>query len=94
MSQVKIVTDSTADLPRELIVKYNITVVPLMVIFNNNEIFRDGVDIDNEEFYRRTRWNERNIPVHLSRHRQSFWIYIGSCPHQAAASYPYIFPQR
>ncbi|NQS74959.1 MAG: DegV family protein [Peptococcaceae bacterium] len=53
MSQVKIVTDSTADLPRELIVKYNITVVPLMVIFNNNEIFRDGVDIDNEEFYRR-----------------------------------------
>jgi len=53
MSQVKIVTDSTADLPRELIEKYNITVVPLMVIFNNNEMFRDGVDIDNEEFYRR-----------------------------------------
>ncbi len=53
MNQVKIVTDSTADLPPDLAAKYNITVVPLMVIFNDNEIFRDSVDIDTGQFYRR-----------------------------------------
>lgn len=53
MSVVKIVTDSTADLPKELAVKYGITVVPLKVIFNDDEPLRDGVDIDTEQFYRR-----------------------------------------
>lgn len=53
MNQVKIVTDSTADLPKDLAAEYNITVVPLMVLFNDNETLRDGVDIDTEQFYRR-----------------------------------------
>lgn len=53
MSVVKIVTDSTADLPKELAAKYGITVVPLKVIFNDDEPLRDGVDIDTEQFYRR-----------------------------------------
>lgn len=53
MNQVKIVTDSTADLPKDLAAKYNITVVPLMVIYNDNETLRDGVDIDTEQFYNR-----------------------------------------
>src|ERR1700737_3512646 len=47
-----VVTDSTADLPdawREL---YDIEVVPLKVLFGE-ETFRDGVDINNEEFFRR-----------------------------------------
>ncbi|MDD4765968.1 MAG: DegV family protein [Desulfotomaculaceae bacterium] len=51
MNLIKIVTDSTADLPKDLAAKYDITVVPLMVIFNDNETFRDGVDIDTEQFY-------------------------------------------
>lgn len=53
MNRVRIVTDSTADLPKELVAKYEITVVPLKVIFNGEEAFRDGVDIETEEFYRR-----------------------------------------
>lgn len=54
LSQVKIVTDSTADLPKELAAKYGITVVPLKVIFSDDEPpLRDGVDIDTEQFYRR-----------------------------------------
>jgi DegV family protein with EDD domain len=53
MSRVKIVTDSTADLPKELAAKYEITVVPLKVIFNDDEPLRDGVDIETEQFYRR-----------------------------------------
>ena len=53
MNQVRIVTDSTADLPKELIAKYEITVVPLKVIFDGEEPLRDGVDIVTEQFYRR-----------------------------------------
>lgn len=53
MNQVKIVTDSTADLPKNLAAKYGITVVPLKVIFNDDETLRDGVDIDTEQFYQR-----------------------------------------
>jgi DegV family protein with EDD domain len=47
-----VVTDSTADLPREWRERYGIEVVPLKVLFGK-ETFRDGVDIDNEEFFRR-----------------------------------------
>lgn len=53
MSKVKIVTDSTADLPKELASKHEIAVVPLKVIFNDEEPLRDGVDIETEQFYRR-----------------------------------------
>lgn len=53
MSMVKIVTDSTADLPKELAAACGITVVPLKVIFNDDEPLRDGVDINTAQFYRR-----------------------------------------
>ncbi len=47
---VKIITDSTADLPRELIQKYDIEVLPLMVNFGDKS-YRDGVDITPGQFY-------------------------------------------
>jgi DegV family protein with EDD domain len=47
---VKIVTDSTADLPQEVIDKYNIAVVPLTVHFGDTT-YLDGVDIHATEFY-------------------------------------------
>jgi DegV family protein with EDD domain len=47
-----VVTDSTADLPDEWRERYDIEVVPLKVLFGT-ETFRDGVDINNEEFFRR-----------------------------------------
>lgn len=47
-----VVTDSTADLPHEWRERYGIEVVPLKVLFGK-DTFRDGVDIDNEEFFRR-----------------------------------------
>jgi DegV family protein with EDD domain len=47
-----VVTDSTADLPKEWRERYDIEVVPLKVLFGT-ETFRDGVDIDNEDFFRR-----------------------------------------
>ena len=47
-----VVTDSTADLPDEWRERYDIEVVPLKVLFGN-ETFRDGVDMTNEEFFRK-----------------------------------------
>jgi DegV family protein with EDD domain len=47
-----VVTDSTADLPAQWRERYDIEVVPLKVIFGE-ETFRDGVDMNNEEFFAR-----------------------------------------
>ncbi|WP_066635382.1 DegV family protein [Desulfolucanica intricata] len=53
MSGIHIVTDSTSDIPAEILKQYdNITVVPLKVMFGQ-EVFRDGVDLSPAEFYRR-----------------------------------------
>lgn len=52
MANVRIVTDSTADLPIDLVQKYGITVVPLKVFFGG-ESFLDGVDLKASEFYQR-----------------------------------------
>jgi fatty acid-binding protein DegV len=48
---IKIVTDSTADLPSALVKEIGITVVPLYVRFGS-ETYRDGVDITGDEFYK------------------------------------------
>lgn len=50
--KVKIVTDSTAYMLPETIAQYDIRVVPIKVAFGA-EVFSEGVDITNEEFYRR-----------------------------------------
>jgi len=49
---VKIVTDSSADLPAELVRELGITVVPLYVRFGE-EVYREQVDISLDEFYQR-----------------------------------------
>lgn len=51
MPSVSIVTDSVACLPQELVGKYGITVVPLDIVFQGR-VYRDGVDMTPEEFYR------------------------------------------
>lgn len=49
---VKIVTDSTSDIPPKVAYELGITVVPLTVFFGH-ESFLDRVDITTDEFYRR-----------------------------------------
>ena len=49
---VKVVTDSTSDISPELAQAFNIRVVPIYVRFDR-EVYRDGVDITGDEFYRR-----------------------------------------
>ncbi|MGD8968918.1 MAG: DegV family protein [Anaerolineae bacterium] len=50
--RVALITDSTCDIPEDLIEQYDITVVPLHVIWGN-ETFRDRIDLQPKAFYRR-----------------------------------------
>lgn len=50
MGKVKIVTDSTADIPREVAEELEIEIVPLQVKLGE-ESYRDGVDLDARSFY-------------------------------------------
>ena len=47
---VRIVTDSTADIPPQMAEALAITVVPLTVFFGD-EAYLDGVELDNASFY-------------------------------------------
>ena len=52
MPNIKIVTDSTCDLPPSVVAEYGITVVPVFVHLGE-QTFRAGKDLTNEQFYRR-----------------------------------------
>jgi DegV family protein with EDD domain len=52
MANVAIVTDSTAYIPPEVVQKHNLTIVPQVVIWDNQTL-EDGVDIQPNEFYSR-----------------------------------------
>jgi DegV family protein with EDD domain len=47
---IKIVTDSTCDLPLELVKQHGISVIPMYINFGDQG-FQDGVDITRQEFY-------------------------------------------
>ena len=55
---IRIVTDSSADLPPALARRWDITVVPCYVITDDHS-YRDGVDISPEEFYSRLESSSR-----------------------------------
>ena len=55
--KVKVVTDSTSDLPPEIASRYEITVVPALVQFGH-ETYRDGVDLSPDDFYSKLRVSE------------------------------------
>jgi DegV family protein with EDD domain len=49
---IRIVTDSTCDLPEEIAAQYGITIVPLYINFGL-ESYLDGIDLSREAFYAR-----------------------------------------
>ena len=49
---IRIVTDSTCDLPRDQVEQYRLGIVPLLINQGGNS-FRDGVDLSREAFYAR-----------------------------------------
>lgn len=52
MSRIAFVTDTTCNLPDQLIQSHNIAIVPVYVIFGDQS-FKDYVDLPPEEFYKR-----------------------------------------
>lgn len=49
---IKIVVDSTADVPPAVAAAYNISVVPIVMQIGG-DTFRDGIDLSRDDFYRR-----------------------------------------
>lgn len=50
MGQVKIVTDTTCDLPQEIITKYDIRLVPTVITIGD-DVYRDTFELPVEQFY-------------------------------------------
>lgn len=61
MDKIKIITDSTCDLNKEIVKKYDLEVIPLMVNFGE-ESYLDGVDINIHEFLRKIK-EEDEFPI-------------------------------
>ncbi|NLB91437.1 MAG: DegV family protein [Clostridiales bacterium] len=57
-TKVAIVTDSSCDLPKEIVEKYNLHIIPIRVISSQGE-FRDGIDITPDQLYQLM---EKEIP--------------------------------
>ena len=53
---IRIIADSTCDLSKELIEKYDITILPLHIILGEEE-YLDGVTITPDEIYK---WSDAN----------------------------------
>ncbi len=51
-NKIALLTDSTCDIPKDFLNTYDIQVVPLTIIWGEEQ-FRDGVDLSAEDFYKR-----------------------------------------
>jgi len=60
---VRVVTDSTADLPSEVVRDLDITVVPAYISFRGRS-YRDGIDITQDEIYQKL--VESDVPITTS----------------------------
>lgn len=88
---VRILTDSTCDIPPQRQRELDIEVVPLSVHFGP-ETYRDGVDLSNREFYAKLRQAEvlpttsqvnpeefaRRFQVHLDQGNEVVGLFIAS----------------
>lgn len=74
MSKIAILTDSTSYLPADYVKKYNITILPQVVIWDG-VTYEDGVDIQPDEFYTRLK-TAKNMPttsqVSIAKMQQTF----------------------
>ena len=61
MEKIKIITDSTADLPQELYDKYDIEVLPVVINFGEESYF-DRIDINAEMLLNRLK-TEKELPT-------------------------------
>lgn len=50
--KIALLTDSTCDIPQEFLERYDIQVIPLTIVWGEEQ-FKDGVDLTAEDFYQR-----------------------------------------
>lgn len=50
MEKIALITDSASDISKEIVLKYNIKVLPFKIIYRDRE-FSDGIDISSKEVY-------------------------------------------
>ncbi len=60
--RIRFVTDSTCDIPTDMIAKHGIHVVPVFVNYNNNSYADDGIQLQRDDYYRQL----ENIHPHPS----------------------------
>ena len=78
---IKFISDSTADLPKELVEKYDIQVLPLTVTLGENN-FKDGTEISNADifrFYDETKGLPKTSAVSVLEYTEAFthWVEKG-----------------
>lgn len=76
---IEIITDSTCDIPDHLIQEHNIMVIPHIIIWGEKQ-YRDRVDMQPEEFYRRLETD----PVYPSSSQASVFDYLHAYEEAAA----------
>lgn len=52
MKKLQIICDSLADIPKHIVEKYNIEIIPLTIRMNEID-YKDGINISNKEFYQK-----------------------------------------
>ncbi|MBQ6877431.1 MAG: DegV family protein [Oscillospiraceae bacterium] len=81
MRPIKIISDSTADLPQELIEKYDIEVLPLSITLGENT-YKDGIEVSADDiykFYDETKGLPKTSAVSVLEYTEAFtpWIEKG-----------------
>lgn len=78
MRKVKIMIDSSVDLPKDLIEKHDLEVIPFHILFGE-ESFRDGVNITAGEMYERVRQTKtlpKTAAVSIDEFKERFDKYV------------------
>ncbi|MHA1667897.1 MAG: DegV family protein [Candidatus Heimdallarchaeaceae archaeon] len=69
-AKVKVISDSTSDIPEEFLKKYDIEIVPVYIHYKDNS-YADGRDITVDEFYEMLR-NTKDLPKTSGSNPQDF----------------------
>ncbi len=77
-NSIALITDSTCDIPVEWKHQYDITVIPLTIIFGNSS-YQDGIDIQAREFYDRLLTD----PIHPTTSQPSAAMFLNAYRHAA-----------
>ena len=81
--KIIVVTDSSASLPDQIMAGLDLRVIPLWLVWDN-ESFRDGVDIQPQDFYDRLR-KSSTLPSSTQPSVQEFKDFFNQCKQEADA---------